>query len=199
MTTVRVMLCSSETTRVTDPATPDRIFALTRPHPRLMKYYALRSLVLGPLFPVLLIPGWFRYHTMHYRFDEEGVSMGWGILFRREIHLTYTRIQDLHLESNVIERWLGLARIAVQTASGSAQAEMTIEGIQEFEELRDFLYSRMRGHSIGTQAASAPVGARPTSSPPGDDLAGVLREVAGELRALRVALDRTGRGRSDNV
>jgi putative membrane protein len=163
-----------------------------------MTYYALRSLALGPLFPVLLIPSWFRYHTMHYRFDEEGVSMGWGILFRREIHLTYARIQDLHLESNGVERWLGLARIAVQTASGSARAEMTIEGIREFEELRDFLYSRMRGHSLGTRAAAAPAAAAPGPSPP-DDLAAVLREVAGELRALRVALDRTDRGRSEHV
>jgi membrane protein YdbS with pleckstrin-like domain len=186
---------------MTDPATSARVFALTRPHPRLMTYYALRSLALGPLFPLLLIPSWFRYHTMHYRFDEEGVSMGWGILFRREIHLTYTRIQDLHLESNIVERWLGLARIAVQTASGSAQAEMTIEGIREFEELRDFLYSRMRGHSVGSRAAAvATTAPQPSRGPdPADDLAAVLHEVAGELRALRLALDRSGRGRSDHV
>ena len=180
--------------RMTDPGLPARIFALTRPHPRLMTYYALRSLALGPLFPVLLIPSWFRYHTMHYRFDEEGVSMGWGILFRREIHLTYTRIQDLHLESNVVERWLGLARIAVQTASGSAQAEMTIEGIAEFEELRDFLYSRMRGHAVDSRPAKAAAAGTVRAASAPDDLAAVLREVTAELRELRVALDRSGRG-----
>ena len=190
---------------MTDPGTPARIFALSRPHPRLMKYYVVRSLILGPLFPVLLVPGWFRYHTMRYRFDEEGVSMAWGVLFRREIHLTYTRIQDLHLESNVVERWLGLARVAVQTASGSARAEMTIEGIPEFEELRDFLYSRMRGHSIDAgRAAPAEAGAArrpsgaPAAPPATDELASVLAEVAGELRALRIALDRSGRGRPDH-
>ena len=51
-------------------------------------------------------------------FDEEGISVRWGILFRREINLTYARIQDIHLRSNFIERWLNLARIEVQTASG---------------------------------------------------------------------------------
>ena len=63
--------------------------------------------------------------------------MRWGILFRREIHLTYARIQDIHLRSNVVERWLGLARLLIQTASGSSGAEMTLEGIPEFEELRE--------------------------------------------------------------
>ena len=176
---------------MSETLTPERIFALERPDRTLMKYYALRSLILGPLFPVLLVPGWLRYRTMRYRFDEQGVSMRWGALFRREIHLAYTRIQDLHLESNVVERWLGLARIAVQTASGSAKAEMTIEGIREFEALRDFLYSRMRGHAAesgGKAGVPAAAGALPA-----DDLASVLREVAGELRALRLALERSGR------
>jgi len=185
-------------------ASPARIFSIDRPHPRLMRYYALRSLLAGPLFPVLLIPSWFRYHTLRYRFDEEGVSMAWGVLFRREIHLTYTRIQDLHLVSNVVERWLGLARLEVQTASGSAQAEMTLEGLPDYEELRDFLYSRMRGHGAGrsaptsTETAAAAVG---VEADPllGDDIEAVLREVARELRALRLALDRPAGGRPGNV
>ena len=173
---------------------PERIFAIERPDPKLMTYYALRSLILGPLFPVLLIAGWLRYRTMRYRFDEQGVSMGWGAMFRREIHLTYARIQDLHLESNVVERWLGLARIAVQTASGSAQAEMTIEGIVRFEEMRDFLYARMRGHTVDQPPKPADASGRPA-----DDLAAVLHEVAGELRALRLVLDRSNQDRSDRA
>jgi putative membrane protein len=40
---------------------------------------------------------------------------------------------------------MGLAKISLQTASGSSQAEMAIEGILEAEQLRDFLYSQMRG------------------------------------------------------
>ena len=54
------------------------IFAIERPAPNLFTYYLLSSLVLGPLFFVLLIPLYFRYHTLRYRFDEEGISMRWG-------------------------------------------------------------------------------------------------------------------------
>jgi putative membrane protein len=58
---------------------------------------------------------------MRYRFDTDGIHMRWGIVFRREVLLNYSRIQDIHLRSNLIERWLGLARIEIQTASGSAK------------------------------------------------------------------------------
>jgi membrane protein YdbS with pleckstrin-like domain len=165
-----------------------------RPHPNLLKYYALSSLVLGPFFWVLLIPLYFRYHTMRYRFDEEGVSMRWGILFRREISLTYARIQDIHLSSNFVERWLGLARIQIQTASGNAGAEMTIEGLREYEPIRDFLYARMRGtRGAGTAAArGGSAAAAPAAAPAGGadaaELASTLRAVADELRALRTEL-----------
>jgi putative membrane protein len=181
----------------------DAIFRLERPDAKLWTYYIVTSLLLGPFFFVALIPLYFRYHTLHYRFDEEGISMSWGILFRREIHLTYSRIQDIHLVANFIERWLGLARIQIQTASGSSSAEMTLEGLLEFEAVRDFLYSRMRGARDARHGA-VPGGASPqhpdteTLSPAAadaetaagaDDLAAVLAEVAAELRGVRLALE----------
>ena len=161
------------------------VFAITRPAPALMKYYVLASLVFGPAMPFVLIYSYFRYHTMQYHFDEEGISMKWGILFRREITLTYARIQDIHLTSNILERWLKLARIQIQTASASAAAEMTIEGLHEFALVRDFLYSKMRGVRGGATAAAEAADETTDSK-----LAAALREVAGELRAVREALEK---------
>jgi uncharacterized membrane protein YdbT with pleckstrin-like domain len=166
------------------------VFAIHRPSPALLKYYVLGSLVLGPLFFVALIPLYFRYHTMRYEFDEEGISMKWGILFRREITLTYARIQDIHLVSNFIERWLQLARIQIQTASASASAEMTIEGVHEFAMVRDYLYSKMRGVKGAPTAPAATTATITSASAPESDLASALREVASELRAVREALEK---------
>lgn len=173
------------------------VYATDRPHPKLFPYYVLLSFVAGPGMPFYLAYLYFRYHSMRYRFDEQGVSMSWGILFRREINLTYARIQDIHLTSNLVERWLGLARIQVQTASGSSGAEMTIEGILEFERLRDFLYSKMRGTKGPAEVPAAAVSTVSTGSvselqPAGDDLAAILREVAAEVRALRIAMEAGG-------
>jgi putative membrane protein len=119
--------------------------AISRPDPVLMKYYLLVSLLTGPLFPITILPLFFKYETLRYRFDDSGVSMSWGILFRREIHLTYRRIQDIHLTRNLLQRWLGLATVSIQTASGSAGPEMSIEGILQADLLRDYLYTEMRG------------------------------------------------------
>lgn len=176
-----------------DPAVDRQIQAIERPDKALWTYYLLSCLAFPPL---LIFAGpyyYFRYHTMRYKFTDDGISMSWGILFRREIIVNYARIQDIHLKSNIVERWLGLARILVQTASGSSSAEMTIEGIKEFEALRDFLYSRMRGvkdlhhPSPESAAASAPATHHSTSS---DELAAALRETAAELRAVREELAR---------
>ena len=161
-----------------------QVFAITRPAPALMRYYVIASLAFLPAMPIALLYFYFRYHTMQFQFDEEGISMRWGILFRREITLTYARIQDIHLTSNVVERWLRLARIQIQTASASAAAEMTLEGLHEFELVRDFLYSKMRGVR-GAIASQPAVAAAPEA-----DLAAALREVASELRAVREALER---------
>jgi putative membrane protein len=179
----------------TPPMDESAIFAIERPAPKLFNYYLLSSFVLGPLFFILLIPLYFRYHTLRYRFDEEGISMRWGILFRREINLTYARIQDIHLRSNFVERWLNLARIEVQTASGSSGAEMTLEGLLEFEAIRDYLYTRMRGsHDSRSAATRAPAAAVGGDTAAMQDLAHTLREVAAELRAVREALDSRERG-----
>ncbi len=177
----------------TSPLTPEEIFRIERPDSSLMSYYVLASLVAGPFFPFVLLPLYFRYHTMRFRFSDEGVSMRWGILFRKEINLTFARIQDIHLMSNFVERWLGLARIQIQTASGSAKAEMTIEGVLEYRALRDFLYSRMRGaKGLTAPVASSSVRAQPSPAY-SSDVAAVLRDAVSELRAIRTSLEQRGR------
>jgi putative membrane protein len=175
------------------------VFAIERPSPKLLGYYLLSSLVLGPLFFIPFIPLYFRYHTLHYRFDEEGISMRWGVLFRREVNLTYARIQDIHLRSNVVERWLHLARVEVQTASGSSTAEMTLEGLLEFEAVRDYLYARMRGvRELRAAPPDALTAAHGTvHDAHADDLTATLREVVAELRAVRLALERRDGSRGD--
>jgi putative membrane protein len=144
----------------------------------LLTLYVLRSLalcLLGPWFLVAILPLYFRYHTLRYRFDDEGVAMSWGILWRRETYLTYARIQDIHISRGLFERWLGLGTIQVQTAAGSAGAEMGIEGLAEYEQVRDYLYSRMRGANVHTTKGTVE----------SDDVTVLLTEIRDELRALR--------------
>jgi putative membrane protein len=184
-----------------------RIMDIERPHPRLLWLYMIRAVLTGPGVVIMAPLLFFRYETMRFRFDAEGIHMRWGILFRRQINLTYARIQDIHLTSGLIQRWFGLADVKIQTASGSADAEMTLEGLMEFEAVRDFLYARMRGYRdaprhvagvvpVSSASATPQSGAVPVSSAPdpGEDGAALLREAVEELRAIRRALEQRAHG-----
>ena len=176
---------------VLDPAAPPALRGMRRPVPALLQYYLLLSLAAGPGIVIALPLRYFRFRTLQYEFDDEGVTMRWGILFRREISLTYARIQDIHLVSNVVERWLGLGRVEIQTASGQASAEMTIEGLPDFERVRDELYQRMRGAKGLTRPAPSAASPRPAAAVDvGSDAAAALREAVEELRAIREILAR---------
>jgi membrane protein YdbS with pleckstrin-like domain len=180
------------TVPASSPDVPGMLRGVRRPVPALLTYYLLLSIAAGPGVVIALPLRIFRFRTLQYEFDDQGVTMRWGILFRREISLTYARIQDIHLVSNVVERWLGLGRVQLQTASGQAAAEMTIEGLPDFERLRDELYQRMRGARLPAPAAMPPVHqASPPSTGEGlGDVTAALREAAGELRAIRALLSR---------
>ena len=186
---------------------PANILALERPGRALWRYYIVSSILSGPAIFFTLPYLFFRFHTLRYRFDAEGIHMKVGLLFRREINLTYARIQDIHLRSGVIQRWFGLANVEIQTASGSTGAELVVEGFKEYEHIRDFLYTRMRGyqsqqlHPAGQPAAaqsagsSTPAGAVAASSPHGNaELVNLLLGIRDELRKTRELLEaqRTG-------
>ncbi len=168
-------------------ATDEAIFAIERPHPKLLRLYLLRSLLSGPAIVLTLPILLFRYQTLRYHFDDEGIAMKWGLLFRREVTLTYARIQDIHLHAGFVQRFFGLADLMIQTASGSAGAEMTLEGLLEYDAVRDFLYRRMRGvrDPAAARANAADVASGLARS---DETVALLRSIRDDLAAVRAAV-----------
>lgn len=162
-----------------DPlALATKIHAIERPHPHLLWQFLIFAFFTLPAFPVTALVLYFRYHTLRYRFDAQGVSISYGIFFRREAFLTYARIQDIHVKRNIVERWLGLGTVEVETAGGAGSGPELIQGLVEYEEVRDYLYSRMRG------AAALPAAAHPHE----ETSAALLREIRDALRDVRAAL-----------
>lgn len=170
------------------PAYPDDspyrvIYETKRPSSTLLTYLVLRSMLFGPLAPVLVIQNVILFYTLRYEFTDKGIKQSWGRLWRKEIYLTYARIQDIHVSRDVFERWMGLATIAIQTASGSSEPEMTIRGVPEFTILREFLYKRMAGieaEEDGTTEAE-------------DPLRTLLVEILAELKTIRARLTQSER------
>ena len=154
---------------------PD-VQCIDRPDAKLLTLYVLQALLTTVGAPIVMIPLYFRYHTLRYRFDDEGVHVSWGVLFRREVSLAYARIQDIHTSSGLFERWLGIGTVRVQTAGAGASGEVTLEGLANAAAVRDFLYGKMRGVHV--------------DKPAGVDAAAVelLHEIRDDVRAVRQGL-----------
>jgi len=173
--------------------TPFNPSSITRPDDALLTYFIIVSALTLIGFPFIFLPLYFKYKTLRYKFDDEGISMRWGLLWQQEINLTYRRIQDIHVTRGLIERWLGLASVAVQTASGTSGAEMTIVGIKNPAQLRDFLYAKMRGAEADASAGSDESPTEASFQSKGEiDLADealhLLREIRDDLRSMVDAL-----------
>ncbi len=125
--------------------TPLDTAALERPSPKLLTYYLLTGLLTGPGLIIVIPAMIIRYNTLRYKFEESGLRMQLGLFFRKEVVVAFRRIQDIHVNRNLIQRWLGIASVSVQTASGNAMPEIVLEGITDPDSVRDWLYERMRG------------------------------------------------------
>jgi putative membrane protein len=176
------------TPRSTPAIDEEAIYRISRPAPKLLGLYFLRALVTLPLFPIFFLLYLRIYLTLKFEFTNESVTMSWGRLWRKEVYLTYARIQDIHVSRDLFQRWLGLGTVHVQTASGSMKPEMSIDGLLEYEMVRDFLYSRMRG----AQTPQATALTQATGSTAARGSTSVLEEIRDELRSIRKTLESRG-------
>jgi putative membrane protein len=164
------------------------VMALERPSPSLLTYYLLTSLLTGPgmliVIPALII----RYNTLRYRIEETGIRMQLGLFFRKEVVVAFRRIQDIHVSRNLLQRWLGIASVSIQTASGNAMPEIVLEGMTDEEAIRDWLYERMRGAKghptsrISSDAKGVAVSLQGTSH--ADETTELLRGIRDNLAVL---------------
>ena len=170
------------------PVSATTVQAITRPNPQLWTLYLIYSVLSNVAFPLVVLPYYFLYRTLRFRFDDDGVAVSHGLFWRRETYLTYARIQDIHVTRNIFERWLGIGTVKIQTASGSAAATESIPGLTAYQDVRNYLYARMRGHRPAP-IAGAPAGSLrvPGSVTSTDDALAVdaLTGIRDELRAIR--------------
>lgn len=182
------------------PVTAAQVQAITRPAPQLWTLYLIYALLSNVAFPLVMLPYYFLYRTLRFRFDDDGVSVSHGLFWRRETYLTYARIQDIHVTRNIFERWLGIGTVTIQTASGSSAATESIPGLTAFEDVRNYLYANMRGHRGTTPSAAASTIDLPRGSHPATDDTMSIDALAGirdELRAVRLLLESQAPGRRD--
>lgn len=115
--------------------------------------------VAGVVFLVQLGSGLVRYLTFYYVLTEDELRTREGVLHRQERRIPIDRIQDLGFESTLLRRFLGLAVVRVETASGQG-VEAVLDSLarSEAENLREVLLSlraRRRTAVAGDDIAAA--------------------------------------------
>ena len=104
-------------------------------------YFYIRSL-LDPKY----------YDTMLYKLTQNEIIWRRGVWFKNTGIVPYNRITNIDIVQGPISRSLRIASIKIQTAgysgpsgSGGMLAEIRIEGMEEFEDLRELIMGFVRG------------------------------------------------------
>ncbi len=88
------------------------------------------------------------YDTIIYKLTEDEIVWRRGVWFKNTGIVPYNRITNIDITQGPISRKLGIAALKIQTAGYSGQqttAEIRIEGMKQFEELRELIMGFVKG------------------------------------------------------
>jgi uncharacterized membrane protein YdbT with pleckstrin-like domain len=124
--------------------------------------------------------------SLKYEIQEEEVIVRGGIWTRTVKHVPYRTVTNLTVKRGLLDRWLGLGTLDIQTAgmSGTSSAEQSLAGLENAQEAYALVAAelrRFRGNMAPT-AAEIEDEAVPSAE--------VLRAILADVRAIREALER---------
>ena len=87
-----------------------------------------------------------------------------GLIWKRERHIPYARVQNIELVQHAAHRLAGVAVVRLDTGTGAgAEGELSVLSLDAVAELRDAVRVGRRGEAAGGRRARAPA-RRPSSS-----------------------------------
>ena len=99
-----------------------------------------------PWMMLLIIPNAMvsvlRYVTFRYRYAESEMVIRSGLVFRKERHIPYGRIQNIDAVQNVLHRLLNVVEVKVETGGGgTTEATMSVLPMFAFHEMRTRVFA----------------------------------------------------------
>jgi putative membrane protein len=105
------------------------------------------------LFVPAVIGALAKYLSFRYRFGPDELVIREGIVTRNERHVPYARIQNIDLVQNPLHRWLGVAEVRVETASGDRpEAIMRVLSLSAVETMREHVFREKRAAEAAGEA-----------------------------------------------
>jgi membrane protein YdbS with pleckstrin-like domain len=150
----------------------------------------LAGIAVAVVVPVVYVTWWIRafFDSAAYRFTDEEVEYRRGVFFRQKTTVPYDRITNVGTSQGPVERALGAGSVAIHTAGygGQMGAELTINGVSDFEDIKDQVLAKVRRRPpAATESGET---STPVATDDGEDA------MLGELRRIRELLEaeRTG-------
>ncbi len=135
--------------------------------------------------PGMLLSGPY-YESLHYEIHEDEIIVRAGILTKSVKHVPFRTVTNLTIKRGILDRWLGIASLDIQTAgmSGSTgEPEQSLVGLEDVQQVYDMVVTalrRFRG-TVSPTGESADAGGSTSSE--------ALNAILGEVRAIRQALE----------
>ena len=83
--------------------------------------------ILGVL-SVLIFIALLAYNNFTYEVTEDGLFIEFGIVHKKTITVPFSQVQNVNIERSLIDRFLGLARISIETAGSAITQPMQVIG-----------------------------------------------------------------------
>ncbi len=114
-----------------------------------------------PWMMVLVIPNAIvavvRYVSYRYRYDEHEMVIRSGLVFRKERHIPYARIQNIDAIQHVLHRLLNVVEVRVETGGGqTAEATMSVLPVSAFREMRAHVFAERTEPSADAEPMTTP-------------------------------------------
>ncbi|WP_458189105.1 PH domain-containing protein [Haladaptatus sp. NG-WS-4] len=90
------------------------------------------------------IPAFFR--TADYRFTDDEIEYRRGVFFQQKTTVPYNRITNVDAAQGPLQRLVDAGQVGIHTAGygGQTGAELTIDGVTDFEDIKEQVLARVR-------------------------------------------------------
>jgi putative membrane protein len=97
------------------------------------------------------------YRVFTWEITEAEIHIRSGIIFKKQVHIPYARVQTIDYNARILERIVGVVSLKIDTAGGSANKAVMIPAIKlsQAEALRAEVFRRKRALEQGQQVNSA--------------------------------------------
>jgi uncharacterized membrane protein YdbT with pleckstrin-like domain len=136
------------------------------------------------LFALILIGPYYR--SLRYEVQDDEVVVNAGIWTKSVKHVPYRTVTNMQVKRDVVDRWLGIGTLNIQTAgmSGQTGAEERLVGLSNVQEVYESVAEELRRFRGGMAPTQADIEVEPAAALPDG-----LGEILAEVRAIRKSLE----------